>query len=444
METPDPEVSQLFEEVLHQAPERRSAYLDTACRGRPELRRQVEVLLEKNDSLTGSLRTPAWSGVAQTGAGSRLGRYLLLEELGAGGMGVVYRARDEKLERIVAVKVLTQGLLTNQDARKHFRREALALARLNHPNIAALHDVGEQDGVDYIVMECVQGESLRTRLHGGALPVGEATRILLQIGEALEEAHAQGVIHRDLKPANVIITARGLAKVLDFGVAKLLETTDATQSLLQTGAVIGTPLYMSPEQALGKAVDARSDLWSLGAVYYEMLSGRTPFQGDSVASVMRAVTMDRFAPVGQLQANVPVQAEQIVIRALEKDPAKRYATAVEVVKDANALLARLTGSVAAVEQRSTRVLRMIAAALAVVLIAGATLGWWTVPEDGGAALGSGTSYSSDPVIDGGPPCAGRFCRAGEGGDDSSRGCPSAADCRRRHAACRYRLGSTRS
>lgn len=391
MEIPNAVVSQLFEQALDLPRERRSAFLESACQGQMEVRRQVETLLEENDRLTGFVRTPAWkpreggasaAGVtdptraALTGVGMRLGRYLILEELGAGGMGVVYRARDEKLERMVAVKVLTPGLLTSDSARSHFRREALALARLNHPNIAALYDVGEQDGVDYIVMECVQGESLRTKLDGGALPVVEATRILVQIGEALEEAHGRGVIHRDLKPANVMITAKGHAKVLDFGVAKLLETTEATQSLLETGAAMGTPLYMSPEQAQGKKVDARTDLWSLGAIDYEMLTGRPPFQGENALAVLRAVTADRFTPVRQVQAGVPAEAEQIVGRALEKDAEKRYGTAAAMVRDANAMLAKLSGAAAVVEQRSTRVLRVVAAGLALTLIAGVAAGWW--------------------------------------------------------------------
>jgi eukaryotic-like serine/threonine-protein kinase len=385
MEIPDAAVSQLFEEALTLAPEQRSVFLNEACRGKLEVRRQVEALLEENDRLTGFLRTPAWkprggaterTGAAQPSVGTHLGRYLILEQLGAGGMGVVYRARDEKLERVVAIKVLTQGLLTSEGARSHFRREALALARLNHANIAALYDVGEQDGIDYIVMECVQGESLRTVLERGALPVVDATRILVQTTEALEEAHAHGVIHCDLKPGNVMITAKGQAKVLDFGVAKLFATTEATQSLLETGTAIGTPLYMSPEQAQGKKVDARTDLWGLGAIDYEMLTGRPPFKGENAMAVLRAVTSERFTPVRQAQPAVPAEAERIVNRALEKDPARRYQTAAEMRQEAAALLAKMTGSIAGVGQRSTRMLRMVAAGLALILIAGAAAGWW--------------------------------------------------------------------
>jgi serine/threonine protein kinase len=156
------------------------------------------------------------------GAGKRLGRYTIIEPLGSGGMGVVYRARDEKLERLVALKILAPGGLMGEDARRRFRKEALALAKLNHDHIAAVYDVGDQDGVDYIVMECVSGESLAAKLRSGPLPVKDATLIALQVAEALEDAHESGVIHRDLKPANIMITPKGNAKVLDFGLAKLL------------------------------------------------------------------------------------------------------------------------------------------------------------------------------------------------------------------------------
>ncbi len=300
----------------------------------------------------------------------------MIEQMGAGGMGVVYRAQDEKLNRVVAVKIVAPGVLTSDDARDRFRREALALARLNHPHIAAVYDVGEQDGVDYIVMECVQGQSLRTALQAGPLTVVEATRIVLQVAEALEEAHAQGVVHRDLKPANVMITAKGNAKVLDFGVAKLLAATEATQSLTEAAGPIGTPLYMSPEQALGKVVDARTDLWSLGVLYYEMLTGRPPFQADTTLAVLHAVIADPFPPVRQLRPDAPEEADHIVVKAMQKETERRYASAAEVAHDASGLLSRLSGYVPAVEAPSTRYLKMMTAALTLVLIAGAVAGWW--------------------------------------------------------------------
>ena len=190
-------------------------------------------------------------------------------------MGVVYRARDEKLERDVAIKMLQPGVLSDHEARERFRREARMLAKLNHSHIASVYDVIESKGSDYIVMELVAGESLAAKLRAGPLPIAEATSIAEQVAEALEEAHEQGMIHRDLKPGNVMITPKGQAKVLDFGLAKLFVPlgNDPALSLSNTGGVMGTPRYMSPEQALGRKMDARTDLWSLGVLFYESLTG---------------------------------------------------------------------------------------------------------------------------------------------------------------------------
>jgi eukaryotic-like serine/threonine-protein kinase len=385
MDDPDIIVKQLFGEALDLPREQLKAFLDRTCKGRNDLRRQVEALIEENDRLSGMLSESPWNLATEfsenllrgqhIGPGTLVGRYRIVEQLGAGGMGVVYSATDEKLGRTVAVKILPAGVLTSEDARERFRREALALARLNHPHIAALYDVGEQDGVDYIVMECVQGQSLRTALQGGPLTVVEATRIALQIAEALEEAHAQGVVHRDLKPANVMITAKGSAKVLDFGVAKLLAGTEIAQSLTEAVGPIGTPLYMSPEQALGERVDARTDLWSLGALYYEMLTGGSPFHGASVLAVLHSVIADRFPPVRELRPDAPEEADHIVNRAMQKDLERRYASAAEMAHDASGLLAKLSGYVPALEPSSTRFLKIVTAALAVVLIAEAVAGW---------------------------------------------------------------------
>lgn len=384
MESPEGLVERLFGEVLSIPPGERAAFLDRTCNGRPEVRRQIETLLRIGDSQGDAPTASVWTGTTQESqspysgaplqAGARLGRYTILEQLGAGGMGVVYRAHDEKLQRIVAIKFLTQGLLTSKEARSHFRREALALARLNHPNIASVYDVEEQNGIDYIVMEWIPGQPLKAKLHEKPLDVEEATRIIQQIAEALVEAHRQGVIHRDLKPANVMITPKGQVKVLDFGVAKLLAGTDATLSVLETNGPIGTPHYMSPEQALGKAVDARTDLWSLGVVYYESLTGRPPFEGGSALAVLRAIASDPVPSVRQLRPDVPVQAEHILDKALQKDAASRYANAEEMALDATALLQRMHAPV--LQPSSTRFMRLSLMALTVLLLAGAVGGWW--------------------------------------------------------------------
>ncbi|MGA7351648.1 MAG: protein kinase [Acidobacteriaceae bacterium] len=362
---------QIFGEALDVPRAERSAFLDEACRGAPEVRRAVEKLLAENDRLSGFLSdspygktegTTAADGAVAAGslaAGTRLGRYVIIEPLGSGGMGVVYRARDEKLDRVVAIKMLAPGVLSGDEARRHFHREARALAKLNHPRIAAVYDVGEQDGADYIVMELVEGESLAAKLKAGALPVKDATAIALQVAEALEEAHEHGVIHRDLKPANVMMTAKGQAKVLDFGLAKMLALgPDSTLSVSETGRLMGTPLYMSPEQALGKSVDARTDLWSLGVVYYQCLTGRPPFEGESSIGVLHAITAEPYAAVRSVRADAPALAEHIVGRALEKDCGLRYQRASDMATDLRRLVRDLepasVGSGVRAEVRSRR------------------------------------------------------------------------------------------
>ena len=380
-------VEELFGAALDLPPERRSAFLDEACRATPELRLKVDHLLLE-DHRAGSfmaepLLTPvrnfdvqidATSPCPLLRAGMKLGRYSILEPLGSGGMGVVYRAHDEMLDRAVAIKTLTPGMFTGDAARSRFRKEALALAKLSHAHIAAVYDVGQQDGVDYIVMECVPGQSLAAKLKSGPLPPSEATSIAVQIAQALEEAHEHDVVHRDLKPANVMMTPRGQAKVLDFGLAKLL-ATDATQSLMETGGVVGTPLYMSPEQAHGQNLDARTDLWSLGVIYYESLTGTPPFQAENSLSVLRAIIDETPRPPSKLRVELPAQTDRIVARALEKNPARRYQSAAEFARDASQLLGDLSGS-SLQQQQKTRTPVWIRVAVAVVAALGIAMGAW--------------------------------------------------------------------
>ena len=348
MDKKDEAAERLFGEAVDLPRDRRSAFLDGACAGEPTLRRAVEDLLERNDRLSGFLSDPAYvhgtEGTASqtvllTTGVRLLDRYVITGRLGAGGMGVVYRARDERLDRDVAIKMLQRGLLTSDEARVRFRREAQALAKLNHAHIAAVYDVIEQDGADCIVMELVEGESLAAKLQRGALPVKEATMVALQVAQALEEAHEQGVVHRDLKPANVMITSKGRAKVLDFGLARLLlGPADVTQSGAETVGVMGTPLYMSPEQAIGEKADARSDLWSLGVTYYESLTGIEPFRRTTTLAILRAITDEGVRPVREVCPQTPVLAEQVVDRALEKDAELRYQRASDFATDLQRVL----------------------------------------------------------------------------------------------------------
>ena len=388
MENWQQSVEKLLGTVRDLPPEQRSAYLELACSESPELRRSVEERLLETEhfgnsvhmipSRPGSEGFPSAAAARGLTAGTQLGRYTIIEPLGFGGMGIVYRARDEKLERTVAIKILAHGVLTGDESRSRFHREAITLAKLSHPHIGQLYDAGQQDGVDYIVMECVPGESLAVKLKSGPLPVKDATSIVLQIAEALEEAHEHGVVHRDLKPGNVMITVKGQAKVLDFGLAKVLTSRDdaATLSLTETRGILGTPLYMSPEQALGKAVDARTDLWSLGVVYYELLTGRPPFHARGSMAVLRAIIDDNPVPLSQFRPDVPPDSVRMVAHALQKDPDMRYQLASQFARDASDLLARLSGESQLPEKQSKRIPRWVTAMVALVFLLLVATGAW--------------------------------------------------------------------
>jgi len=265
--------------------------------------------------------------------GRTLGDYRILDKLGAGGMGEVYRAHDARLDRDVALKVLPAASFSDPAARARLLREARAAARLNHPNICTIHDVGEVEGHAYIAMELVEGEPLSVYLTRGPQPVEQTTRCALQLAEALAHAHDRGIVHRDLKSANVVMTPDGRPKVLDFGLAKQLrdgeldEATRSQSSLTGRGTVMGTLAYMAPEQLRGEPADARSDIWALGVVMFEMASGTRPFQGNTGFQMSSAILNE--AP-GPLPRNVPLVLRTVIGRCLEKDPSRRYQHASEV------------------------------------------------------------------------------------------------------------------
>ena len=275
-------------------------------------------------------------------SGTKLGPYEIQSPLGAGGMGEVYRARDTRLERTVAVKILPSHLSEDPEAKQRFDREARTISSLNHPNICTLHDVGHQDGIDYLVMEYLEGQTLADRLSKGALPVEQVLKHGAEICDGLERAHRGGVVHRDLKPGNIMLTRTG-AKLMDFGLAKIavasvaasglsitLATPPGSHPLTAQGSVVGTFQYMSPEQIEGKEADARSDIFALGAVLYEMVTGKRAFEGKTAASAMAAVMEREPTPISSVQPMAPAALERLVKTCLSKDPDDRWQTAHDV------------------------------------------------------------------------------------------------------------------
>ena len=273
--------------------------------------------------------------------GTRLGAYEILDLLGAGGMGEVYRARDTRLDRTVAIKVLPGDLALSEEVRQRFEREARVISSLNHPHICTLFDVGHQDGVEYLVMEHLEGESLADRLSRGPMPIPELLKTAIEIADALDRAHKQGLVHRDLKPGNVMLTKSG-AKLLDFGLARAtglaptagqLSSPTMSRPLTAEGSIVGTFQYMAPEQLEGKEADARSDIFSFGAVLYEMATGKRAFEGRSQASLIASILKEQPRPISSFDQLTPPALERTVMRCLEKEPDDRYQTARDVMLD---------------------------------------------------------------------------------------------------------------
>ena len=330
----------LFDAALERKPHERAAFLREACAGDEELQRAVESLLENARDAGRFLDTPALELIAERHAGgrgaplargSRLGSYEIESAIGAGGMGEVYRARDTRLNRAVALKVLPELFATDTDRLARFEREAQVLASLNHPNIAAIHGIEEGPAeaghrIRALVLELVDGPTLSERIARGPMPLDEALPIARQIADALEAAHEHGIVHRDLKPANIKLRPDGAVKVLDFGLAKALEpakggptiSSSPTMMASMPGMVLGTPAYMAPEQARGTPVDKRADIWAFGVVFYEMLTGRRAFDGEDVSSILAAVLQSEPRWDG-----VPPNLRRVLESCLEKDPRNR-------------------------------------------------------------------------------------------------------------------------
>jgi Tol biopolymer transport system component/predicted Ser/Thr protein kinase len=384
------QIEELYHSARDRGPEERTAFLAQACRGDEELRQEVEQLLAPHTSSDNILDSPAGdlladSTVAQWTTGTQIGPYKIEAELGAGGMGEVYRAVDTRLKRTVAIKVAKENF------GERFEREARAIAALNHPNICTLYDVGP----NYLVMELIEGPTLAERIKQGPVPLEEALGIAKQIADALEAAHEKGVVHRDLKPGNIKIKPDGMVKVLDFGLAK--QSRDREEAVTETteaGMILGTAAYMSPEQAQGKPLDKRADIWAFGVVLYEMLTGRRMFQGETASDTLAAVMTKE--PEWE---RVPAKVQRLLKRCLEKDPQKR-------LRDISGVGLLLEEAPQATGPRHSRVPWVVAAAL---LVGVAIWGWlhtppaeprpvtrWTMtlPDDPWL-LGSGLAISRD-------------------------------------------------
>ncbi len=345
----DPErwqrIEGILDEVLELPSQEISARLAAVCGDDVELRAEVEALLAAERRADGILEGSAAEfastllGDVENGApeepkldmeGRQLGPYRILQLIGAGGMGEVYQAHDTRLERSVALKLLPREWSRNPEAKERFLREARTASGLDHPNILNVHELGEtEDGQLYLVTAYYPGETLQQKLDRGPLSFGQVRKVAVEVARGLERAHEAGIVHRDIKPSNVMMTDRGEVKILDFGIARIADDVALTKS----GTLPGTPAYMSPEQVAGEVLDARSDLWSLGVVLHEMITGRRPFVGEHALVVMRSIVDHEPAPLERPGEDVPEDLRRVVARALAKDPAARFESAAEFLAE---------------------------------------------------------------------------------------------------------------
>ena len=340
------QLKQIFQSALERNPAERSAFLNQACADDPALRSEVESLISSHDQAGDSIEAMAAEAATEMLAndraivGKQIGHYQVLNRIGRGGMGEVFLAQDTSLGRKVALKLLRRDFTRNEERLRRFRQEAQAASALNHPNILTIHEIGHEDTLHFMATEYVEGETLRQHISRARMTLGQVLDVAAQVASALAAAHHAGIVHRDIKPENIMVRTDGYVKVLDFGLAKLAEpkaidTVAPTLPKVETqpGVVMGTFSYMSPEQARGLAVDARTDIWSLGVMIYEMATGRQPFEGETASDVMSLILQKEPPPIVHSWPEVPGELERIVRKALRKDKEERYQTIKDMLID---------------------------------------------------------------------------------------------------------------
>lgn len=421
-------VKELFDAALDREPGQRDSFLSDACGDDLSLRNEVEALIQSYQRAGNFIDSPAFEVAAEIiagrtpalAAGQHLGPYEIVASVGAGGMGEVYRARDTRLGRDVALKVIHAAFSADADRQRRFEQEARAAGLLNHPNILAIYDVGEHNGSPYFVSELLEGETLRDRLRGAALSQRKAIEYVLQIAHGLAAAHEKGIVHRDLKPENVFITKDGRVKILDFGLAKLIQpqfrsaaqtaaTTLPAGSGTEPGVIVGTVGYMSPEQVRGERVDHRSDIFSLGTIFYEMLSGTRAFRGGSAVETMNAILKEDPPELSRTTQNVSPAIERIVQHCLEKSAEERFQSARDIAFAIEALSGISSASVDAVPAAPARWARQwvivvgvlaLIAAMAIGTFVGVRIGEKPLPSLSQLTFRNGTIRSARFAPDG--------------------------------------------
>ena len=373
------QIQDVLEKVLELAPAQRPAFLNQACQSDPPLRQEVETLLASSDHVRSSFLQSPPSRITLT-SGTKLGDYEVKSLLGSGGMGEVYRARDARLGRDVAIKVLPSLLSADSERLRRFEQEARAAAALNHPNILAVFQMGTYEGAPYLVSELLEGETLREPIRHGRLSVRKAIDYGVQIARGLAAAHEKGIVHRDLKPENLFVTKDGRVKILDFGLAKLTQPQsrsehDAPALTAETekGVVMGTVGYMAPEQVRGQVADHRADVFAFGAILYEMLAGKRAFQKPTSADTMSAILNEDPPAISQVEANIPPAMQRVVHRCLEKNPEQRFQSASDLAFALDAL-SETSGTAAAAPTKDARkISRLWAVAAGLVVVVAAVL-----------------------------------------------------------------------